>query len=197
MKKTILSTLILSFIILLSCNSPNKEQEKQADKLNDKQLLEQGQSFAMQTQKVLGKNLMNAISTKGTEHALSFCSHEAYPLTDSMAVALNAQIKRVSDKNRNPDNVANQEELDYINKSKELLSKGEKIKPMLTEVDEKLIAYYPIMTNAMCLQCHGTPETEVMPNTIAKIDSLYPDDKAMDYKIDELRGIWVIEMDKQ
>ncbi|WP_338769735.1 hypothetical protein WAF17_10435 [Bernardetia sp. ABR2-2B] len=56
----------------------------------------------MQTKGVLGKNLLGAINSKGTEHAVSFCSTKAIHLTDSMAVALNAYVKRVSNKNINP-----------------------------------------------------------------------------------------------
>ncbi len=196
MKKVILNSLILSALVLMSCNRSNNEKNQQSDNMNELLALEQGANFARQTQKVLGKNLIEAISSKGIENALTFCSHQAYPLTDSMAVVLNAQIKRVSDKSRNPKNIANEQELAYINKSKELLSKGEEIKPEITEANGKMIAYYPILTNQLCLQCHGNPNTQVLPNTLSQIEKLYPEDKALGYKINELRGIWVIEMNK-
>jgi len=89
--------------------------------------LEMGQKLAMQTKGVLGKNLLNAVNTKGAEGAVEFCNTRALPLTDSMAVALNASIKRVSDKNRNPKNSANATELEFINEGKALLAKGEKV----------------------------------------------------------------------
>lgn len=159
--------------------------------------IETGQGIAMNAKGVLGKNLLEAINAKGTEHALSFCSTRAIALTDSVALSLNAQIKRVSDKNRNPDNQANETELAYINNTKLALSKGEKPKPQMSEVGNKQIGYYPIITNQMCLQCHGKPKTDVSPATLSKIKSLYPNDKATGYALDELRGIWVIEMDKK
>ena len=53
------------------------------------------------------------------------------------------------------------------------------------------------MTNIMCLQCHGKPDKDILPNTLTKIGSLYPEDKAIGYGVDELRGIWVVEMDKK
>jgi len=170
--------------------------EKQSQEYQNRSALaiETGQNIASQTQGILGKNLMAAIQSKGTEHALSFCSIKAIPLTDSMAIALNTKIKRVSDKNRNPENKANEAELAYIAAAKLAISKGEKPKPQLTIVGEKQIGYYPIMTNKMCMQCHGQPETEVLPNTLSKIHQLYPNDLAMGYKLNELRGIWVIEM---
>ena len=156
--------------------------------------IEVGQNMAMKTKGVLGKNLLKAINSKGTENALSFCSNRALPLTDSMAVSLNAQIKRVSDKNRNPKNKADQDELAYIESTKKRLLKGEEPKPQIMTVDSKQLAYYPIMTGKMCMQCHGQVHTEVLPATLSKINSLYPDDKAIGYKLNELRGIWVVKM---
>lgn len=154
---------------------------------------EQGLAIAMQTKGVLGKNLLNAITNQGVENALAFCSTQAYPLTDSMSNVLNAKIKRVSDKNRNPQNAANEAELAYIQVGKETLKKGEKIKPLVTETAGKVVAYYPILTDKMCLQCHGKPKEEILPKTWSKIKSLYPKDLAIGYGEKELRGIWVVE----
>ena len=186
------SLLILSTSLIVSCNDSVPKNNKAIVMTP----VEKGLSFAMQTKAVLGKALMNAINTKGTENALAFCSSKAYHLTDSVAISINAEIKRVSDKNRNPLNSANKEELAYIEKSKELLSKGEKVNPQMTETNAEMIGYYPILMENMCLQCHGMTETEVLPKTLEKINSIYPNDKAIGYKSGELRGIWVVKMKK-
>ncbi len=159
--------------------------------------IETGQELALKTKGVLGKNLLEAINTKGTEGALAFCSTRAIPLTDSMALALNAKIKRVSDKNRNPDNKANEAELAYINATKLMIAQGEKPKPQITTNGNKQVGYYPITTNQMCLQCHGKAGTDISQSTLSKINSLYPNDLATGYTSVELRGIWVVEMDKK
>ena len=155
MKKVILNSVFLSLLILMSCNN-SKEVEETKDSLvksdqekvkdysgtiKDLMPIEQGQNFVMQTQNELAKNLMNEINTKGTEHALTFCSAKAYPLTDSMAQSLDIQIKRVSDRTRNPNNKANKHEAAYITKSKRLLAKGEIIKPEMTETNKKMVGY--------------------------------------------------------
>jgi len=157
--------------------------------------LEKGQKIAMQTKAVLGKNLLTAINTKGTEGALSFCSTHALSLTDSMSQTLNATVKRVSDKNRNPKNAASKRELVYITNAKDALRQGKKLMPKLIEENGKSIGYYPIMTNAMCLQCHGKKDAEILPATLQRIAVSYPHDKAIGYASDELRGIWVVEME--
>jgi mono/diheme cytochrome c family protein len=153
-----------------------------------------GLNFAMATKAVLGKNLLNAIQTKGTEGALSFCNEQAYHLTDSMSTALNANIKRVSDKNRNPANTANADELAFIENAKSLLAGGQKISPKIIEKGDKVVGYYPILTDKMCLQCHGQPTQDIQSATLARIKTLYPQDKAFGYSENELRGIWVVEM---
>jgi hypothetical protein len=58
-----------------------------------------------------------------------------------------------------------------------------------------MIVYYPILTNAMCLQCHGKPEEDIKPSTLSKLHMLYPQDKGVGYEENELRGIWVVEME--
>ena len=163
---------------------------------NDLSPIEQGQSFAMQTQAVLASNLINAINTTGTVQALEFCSEKVYPLTDSMALELDVKLKRVSDKPRNSKNRANRDEMTYISKSKELLTKGEDVKPEIAEINEKMVGYYPIITNQICLQCHGKQNKEVRAKTLSKIEELYPTDEGIGYGINELRGIWVVEMKK-
>ena len=211
MKKIIWNSLFIIPLILLGCSNlsegdktkdssvetDQEEVKKYSESKNDLTPLEQGLNFAMQTQKVLAKNLVNEINTKGTLHAVTFCSAEAYPLTDSMALALDVQMKRVSDQARNPNNKANKQEAAYIAKSKEFLEKGEMVKPKMTEVNGRMVGYYPIITNQLCLQCHGSQGGEVLSETFTQIKNLYPNDKAIGYEVNELRGIWVVEMNKK
>lgn len=156
-----------------------------------------GREYAMGAKAVLGKNLMGAIKSKGTPHAVEFCNTRAYPLTDSMAKHYNVSIKRVSDKPRNPENVANEVETKFINMLHKRIANGEELGSQVTEIDGKMVGYYPIETNAMCLQCHGTPEANIEKLTQAKIKEKYPKDKAIGYGDNQIRGIWVVEMDKK
>lgn len=172
------------------------EKEKYLKETNEQNPVETGKDIAMKTKSVLGKNLLNAIKTKGTEGAVSFCSTRAITLTDSIGSELNASVKRVSDLNRNPKNKANARELEYIAKNKLLLLDGKEMEPQLIETEKTIVCYYPITTNAMCLQCHGKVGTNITQQTYSKIKSLYPDDKAIGYGENELRGIWVVEMEK-
>lgn len=171
-----------------------KKKYMKGNRQDDPLLL--GKNLAMQTKAVLGKNLLAAINAHGSAGAVDFCSTRAIPITDSMALALNASIKRVSDLNRNPENYASPEELEYIKMAKEQLAAGYEVKPQILEAEGRFTGYYPIMTNQMCLQCHGKKDTDINAETQDKLNKLYPSDLATGYGPNQLRGIWVVEFDR-
>ena len=158
---------------------------------------QRGLKYALTTKAVLGKNLMKTIQKKGTLEAVTFCNKQAYPLTDSMSLVHNALIKRVTDQPRNPSNKANTEELGYIKSYKQIIANNEEPKPITKELDTKVKVYYPIITNNMCLQCHGKPNETIQPRTLKLIKQLYPNDKAIGYDINEVRGIWSVTFNKE
>jgi len=179
-------------------NSKKQGMQKRQAQINFEDLPygERGLKYALTTKAVLGKNLMGTIQKKGTLEALVFCNERAYPLTDSMVVVHNATIKRVTDKPRNPNNKANTQELEYIKTFKQIIANNEEAKPIVKKSDKKVKVYYPITTNTMCLQCHGKPNDAIERSTFTKIISLYPNDKAIGYDVNEVRGIWSITFDK-
>lgn len=177
----------LGFLII-SCNKKSKEETITVPE-HVKEML---QKYAVKTKGVLGKNLTNAINAQGTEKAIQFCSTKAIVLTDSMGTVFNATIKRVSDKPRNPINRANENETAFIKELKQKISNGEKVTPKFTDSDGQTKGYFPIETNLMCLQCHGSKNLDIKPNVLKKIAQLYPDDQATGYKENQLRGIFVV-----
>lgn len=159
---------------------------------NPKTAADIGLEYALGTKKVLGKNLIGTIQQKGTLEALTFCNVNAYTLTDSMATNFGASIKRVSDKPRNPENTASNKEKEIIQKYKSTISNNRKIEPIVEEIEEGIVQfYYPIITNSMCLQCHGS-KNDIQNNIANEIHKLYPDDKATGYEENQVRGIWSI-----
>ena len=177
-------------------NGQGIKNQKAQVSIKDLSYGERGLKYALSTKAVLGKNLMGAIQKNGTLEALAFCNESAYPLTDSMATIHNATIKRVSDKPRNQNNQANKKELAYINTFKTDIKNNIEPKPIVDQINSKVLVYYPISTNTMCLQCHGKPNQDIKKPTLTKIANLYPNDKATGYGVNEIRGIWSITFDK-
>ncbi len=156
-----------------------------------------GKTAAMEVKQVLGKNLFAAIEKDGAAGAVEFCNTRAIKLTDSVSLAINTKVKRVSNKPRNSNNKANEEEEEIIDGMISLLEQGKELTPKVVEKENKMIGYYPILTNGMCLQCHGKPNENIEQLTLDKLTYLYPNDKAIGYAENELRGVFVVEMDKK
>ncbi len=184
MKKLSLFFAILIFG-LLSCTNEKPIPEG---------ALAQGKEFALQAKKALGGQLTSALAEGGTIYALEYCNLEASGITDKVSKETGIKISRASDLNRNPDNGPTDDQMAYIQKTKQFIAQGNSPEPEIKRLNNKLVGYYPIMTNGMCLQCHGNPGKELLAATESKIKELYPADKATGYGANELRGIWVIEM---
>lgn len=199
----ILIASLFSGAFLLNSCSGNQVSEKNTnqtiqDTVSKPEInyLEIGKDLAIKTKSSLAKYLVNAIAEKGSEGAVEFCNSKAISITDSMSVVLNAKIKRVSDQPRNPNNRANEAELEYINKWKTAHALGEQQAPIINEINGKMIGYYPIITNKMCIQCHGVKDKNINIATYKKIKKLYSADEAIGYDENEIRGIFVVEMNK-
>lgn len=193
MRKINIGLVGIVLVAMVGLNCVNTKFSSGSDK---QYYLDLGKNISSTTQAVLGKNLMNAMAKGGPEYALEFCNSKAYPLTDSMALVHKTSIKRVSDKARNPLNQANRLEKSIIVSVKEQLKNSESPKSEIREVKGKMVAYYPIVTNAMCLQCHGKVNQTVQQKTFDKINDYYPKDQALGYDVNQLRGLWVVEMQK-
>ena len=155
-----------------------------------------GKKIALATKRQLGKNLMKAISEKGVPYAVEFCNVKAMPITQKMEKKFNAKIQRVSDKNRNPQNEANEQELAFIEKFKLQIENNVEPSPEIIKNKNKVNFYYPIVTSSLCLKCHGEPKKDINRATFDKINKFYPKDQAVNYTVNEVRGMWHIEFEK-
>lgn len=189
---------IAAFIFYSDLEAPDwfEEHQKEERKAMGARegIAEQGKSYALQTKAVLGKNLMAAINANGAEGAVGFCNTRAIPLTDSSGQTLNVRIQRVSDRPRNPDNAADSLQLTQIEAIRGDLAAGKTNAYRLMETEHEVTGYYPIVTNAMCLQCHGEKEQDIQSNTLSALEALYPNDQATGYAANQLRGVWVVTM---
>lgn len=164
--------------------------------LNDSisgQLIIRGREITIKTQAALKAELSKVIQEKGLAHAVSFCSQRALEITDSVALAEQVMIKRLAKKNRNPNNAMDENE---SNLYKSFVIEGltsRRIPSHLGWDDKGHPVYYrTIPTKSLCLNCHGTPRIDISAEVTEKIAELYPDDKAIDFKVGHPRGMWAI-----
>lgn len=190
------------FLAMVSCRQaqktdPDPEKVSTSDTLGPAlDYSKLGMEYAQATQQVLGSNLMGAMQQAGPVGALEFCNVRAMPLTDSMATKYGARIKRVSDKPRNPINQADSTELAKIKVFKSVVESGDSPVPFVEEKEGDVHFYYPILTNDMCLKCHGTPGKQLVPEVGRTLSERYPHDLATGYDVNQVRGIWSIAFPK-
>lgn len=187
---TVIVALLFAFI---GCSGPTNTSTTEHKPPVDTDL-QLGKEIALATKAVLGKHLTHAIQTKGTAGAVDFCSLQAISLTDSVGFVKHAKVSRLSDLPRNPNNFAREPFLSQISTYKTQLLNGDKLNGNSILHEGKEYRCYPIVTNGMCLQCHGKKGTDIAPETLKVLNEKYPNDLATGYSANQLRGIWVVEM---
>jgi hypothetical protein len=184
---------LIPFVLLFACGS--KDSSQTTEKI-DSVYLKKGNMIAKISFETISGELQKALADGGIENALRYCNERAYPITDSLAAANQVTIKRVSNKYRNPRNKADKME-EYLIKGFGIdLSEGNDLSPKVVLKDDSVIFYKPIITQALCLNCHGTPGKEITFSNDSLIQALYPRDKAVDYQVNQLRGLWRIGFKK-
>jgi len=179
----IISFLGFIAIFFSSCQKDLTDQQKE-------EYVIKGKEIAQATVKNLGSNLMKHMKEGGPEQAIPFCNTTANSLTEEVAKKYNVSIKRTSLKIRNENNKPNKDEEEILNQYLASLSKGESLKPIISKDKTGKVHFYaPMKLEAKCLACHGTVGKKVSVKTDSIIKSLYPNDKATGFKVDDLRGI--------
>lgn len=195
------------FLIIFSACKENSGQTQSGKSAGDlptlsqeeqDQYMESGKTIAKATFMALSSNLQKALKEGGVAEAAEYCNIVAMPLTDSLSQVHNAQIKRTSQKLRNPENKPTEDELNTMYRYQDqLASSGAPLKPVVKAIDDQTVKFYaPIITQQLCLTCHGTIGEELTQENYSILKDLYPEDQATGYGEKELRGIWSITFDK-
>ena len=200
MMKNLLAVAFISSAILMSCSNDetnkNTNSKKEVVEVADSTVVKKGKSIAMGTFKILGSKLKSAIKKGGPVAGIDVCSSEAMKLTDSISKVYNVKLKRVSLKNRNENNAANNSEKLILDYWQTEIDNGKKIKPKVIRDENQEITFVaPIKIKQQCIVCHGSDDF-VSPDVRLKLKEHYPNDKARDYNEGDLRGAWIITFPK-
>ena len=189
MKSVATNGLIIIIILFSTCISCTRSVENTSNELTNNQLMLKGDSIAQSTFLAIRGALMNATEEGGIENAINYCKLVAIPITDSLSKFYDVEISRISDRNRNPINAATEEEVKLIDAYR---TKKSSMGNLVLHEEGKKIFYKPIITQAFCLNCHGTLGKELSEANLKLIQVNYPDDKATGYAENEVRGLWRI-----
>ena len=186
MLKALFTTTVFFLVLLIGCADNKVEiSENQVSGMR---------ASALEFMKELKGILINQIQTNGILRAVSVCSDTAQVLTNSFGIQKGVYIKRVSLKNRNLNNAPDDFEKLILNKyalmqQNNELSGDTEYAEIVEEGEFKYLRYVkPILVQTECLNCHGS-ENDIIPEVKQLISQAYPNDKAVGYKVGELRGI--------
>ena len=191
-------TAFLLILIISGCTSSEKKSEAENDEI--KQLARaEGDKISLTAQKALGGQLKKAISEQGPTYAVQFCNTAAYPILDTITSSFNVSIKRASLRLRNPKNKPTDAENKILEQYQGQLDQEDAPEAVVEELHDGKILYVKpiILDNPLCLNCHGQPGSQVLDETYALIKKLYPEDKAINHQMGDLRGIWSITLNKK
>ena len=154
-----------------------------------------GDKITMDLIKSLQGELKAAVKDGGFKKAVNVCNLKAISLTDIIALATDkdVEIKRTTNKYRNPQNAPNDIEKQALSYYHNLLSDNQQLPgsyiQKVTENGKTEYYYYKPMKMAnACLICHGD-QSLIKPDIHNEILKLYPDDKAIGYKEGDFRGL--------
>ena len=198
----VLVLLIIGALILclLSCgNTSDKGTENGQEDLDQdtEELLATGRSATATTQALLLAEVGQQIANGGTAKAVAYCNVRALPLMDSLSEAKGVRISRMSNRNRNPNNriVTEEDKRAWTHWVGKESGQGA-VDTILYSRAKKPYYYKPIRIMAeTCLKCHGSRSSEIELATLERLDELYPDDRAVNYRMGDLRGLWKVSWD--
>lgn len=155
---------------------------------------QKGNEIAQLSQRTLLGNVGKAIQAGGPEYAVEFCNLQASAIIDSVNRENDCVISRITDKNRNPENKLNGQTEEEL---WEVFKNGSISDTLVAKTGGLLVYYKPIKIGMpACLKCHGAPGAEIDAATYEKIKTLYPDDLATGYQLNDFRGLWKIEFSR-
>ena len=191
MKSLVIPVVLLMFFACNSSSPPPTEEKPEEPKMD---YYKEGAEISGIAQTELLNNVKAAMEQGGPVNAIKYCNIHASPITDSLSKHFGCNIARVAIKNRSPENAPEDaEENILLNHFLERSLEGSDLTDTLIAKNGNLIYYRPIFIGLpTCLSCHGQAGTDIKPETMSKINELYPNDKATNYIMGEFRGAWRI-----
>lgn len=195
MKKSQIYILLVLLIAVSACQSgsESRTEDQTSAEMQEAAILkhyqQQGDSLIDLAQAELLNNVSDAMLEGGPENAVSFCNIHASTIVSDLAEQWNCTLRRTSLLARNPDHMPTEDEMNILNWYAGL---GEEALVSTVWRDGDIIHYAsPIRVQmTACLSCHGSYGEDISEATAKIIAENYPSDKAIDYELGDLRGMW-------
>lgn len=211
MKKIVI--LGIAAVSLFSCGPQERISKETFEQVNQamevKRLIEVeildeamvwGDSISAEAQRQLISNLQSAIAEKGVAEAIEFCKVQALPILAEVSQKYGVEIRRVSNRYRNPADQPNEAEKPILEAYAYNAESGNKSEPNIQKLENGEVFLYTkpiVITVGFCLNCHGDPGKDIQEETLQKLSALYPQDNAQGHQLGDLRGMWSVRIPKR
>jgi len=197
--KTILKITIFAFFsasVFVGCGKPNlqtptKQEIKEVKKIAKKAIKKVGGA----TKKAMKKTMKK----QGVVAAAKFCSLKASKIVAKANKKLpkGVSVRKISTKYRNPNAKPTSLDEDVLAQFEEAIKNKKKPKMIVLKLsDTHFKVYKPVIIGGKCLLCHGDKEAR-NSKAYEVIKKHYPHDKAIDYKLGDLRGAFLVDIIKE
>lgn len=139
--------------------------------------------------------LQKAMKAGGPVKAITVCSEKAPAIASEVSKKHKLKIARTSLKFRNPGNKPDAWELKVLKQFEQRKARGEKPANIayaeIVNMDGKKVYRFmkAIPTGKLCLNCHGS---QIKPEVMSKLKTLYPSDMATGFKQGDIRGAFTV-----
>lgn len=194
-----LSLLLLGLGMATGCarseKRPAEAVGERSTPLDTTAWMRKGGEIAALSFQALSSELKQALERGGVQEAVRYCNLKAYPLVDSLSQVHRARIRRTTFKTRNPKDRPDPTEAAILRDMEAAKAAGQQPRPVVQRIAPDTVLFAaPILTQPLCLQCHGEVGKDIDPADYALIRQLYPEDQATGYHAGDLRGMWSIRM---
>ncbi len=154
--------------------------------------LPESRRMAVQFQKALGAQLMDAIAAGGPVQAISVCSEQAPQIAARFSAQSGARVGRTALRLRNPGNAPDARQRELLARFERELATGVEQPPEHFETSPDGSARYmkAIVVQSKCLACHGRT---LAPEVSTAVARHYPADQATGFSAGDLRGAFYVD----
>jgi L-lactate utilization protein LutC len=146
----------------------------------------------------LQAELKKALKQGGATNAINVCNTRAGLIAMDVSEKQSRTLKRVSLKNRNPDNAPNEWQKKILENFENRKRSGEPVAELTyadvaeIETGKQFRFMKAIPTKAICITCHGE---NISAEVKDRLNQLYPNDKARGFRPGDIRGAFVVTRD--
>jgi hypothetical protein len=182
--------LIYPLVILLSSCSTSSPI--------DEERLAKSKTIAQAFGQTLMAKLQSAMEDSGPTGAISVCKVASQEMEEQFSASdpALARVRRIALRTRNPQtHTPTSQEAEWLTAQEELIRANPEHEPqpyILKSPDRTTVLLPIVLSNPLCLVCHGDPEN--MPDDLIEaLQSNYPNDRATGYQLGDFRGAIAIE----